>query len=102
MNCSKCGQAIGSGNIDARVAFICGSVMGDEYIESYFFCERCQMYTVEIYHDRFSGEDSVATRGPVEREEAEEQIAIIRRCPEPDNKRCRCEAHMEYFGGALD
>jgi hypothetical protein len=76
--------------------------MGDEYIESYYFCEDCQVYTLEVYHDRFAGEPSVSVQGPITKKRAEEKIAIIRRCPKPNSKRCRCEAHLEYFGNCLD
>jgi len=102
MKCSKCGETLDDGDQGARVASICGGVMGDEYIETYYFCERCQVYTVEVYHDRFSGEDSISIRGPIAREEGEAKIEIIRRCPKPGSKRCRCEAHREYFGNWLD
>jgi hypothetical protein len=27
---------------------------------------------------------------------------LIKQCPEPWNKKCRCEAHRAYFGGWLD
>lgn len=76
--------------------------MGDEYIESYYFCEPCGVYTVEVYHDRFLGEDEVSLRGPMSKERGDEKIEVIRQCPEPGNKRCRCDAHQSYFGRWLD
>ena len=76
--------------------------MGDEYIESYFFCDDCKIYTVEIYHDRFLGEESVFFRGPVSKEDGDAQVAIIKRCDSPWDKKCRCAAHREYFGNSLD
>jgi len=84
------------------VASISGGIMGDEYIESYFLCSRCGVYTVEIYHDRFLGEDSVSVRGPVPRAEGDAKVKLIKQCSRPWDKRCRCEAHRSYFGGWLD
>ncbi len=84
------------------MASISGGIMGDEYIDSYYFCSRCQVYTVELYHDRFLGEEDVSIRGPVPKEEGDAKVECIRQCPEPWNKKCRCEAHRSYFQGWLD
>lgn len=84
------------------MASISGGIMGDEYIESYFLCSRCEVYTVEIYHDRFLGEDTVFVRGPVSKAEGDAKVELIRQCSEPWNKKCRCRAHQAYFEGSLD
>jgi hypothetical protein len=84
------------------VAFISGSIMGDEYIESYYFCSRCEVYTVEIYHDRFLGEDEISVRGPVLKPEGDAMVELIKQCSEPWNKKCRCKAHQSYFQDSLD
>ena len=84
------------------MACISGSIMGDEYIESYFLCAKCGVYTVEIYHDRFCGEEHVSVCGPVPKSEGDAKVELIRRCSEPWNKKCRCRAHRTYFGGSLD
>jgi hypothetical protein len=84
------------------VASISGSIMGDEYIESYFLCQYCGVYTIEVCHDRFLGEEEILVRGPVSRSEGDAAIALIKKCSEPWNKKCRCEAHKAYFGGSLD
>jgi len=76
--------------------------MGDEYSETYYLCPDCGDYTVEVLHDRFLGEETVFTRGPVSRAEGDAQIGLIRSCPEPWNKKCRCPAHRAHFGDALD
>jgi len=76
--------------------------MGVEYTESYFFCEGCDEYSVEVYHDRFLGEDDVLVRGPVSRSEGDARVELIGQCPEPWNKKCRCPAHVAYFKGQLD
>ena len=102
VKCSQCGQVLNHGENDACVASISGSIMGDEYTESYFFCRQCEVYTVEIYRDRFSGEDSVSVRGPVPKSEGDVKVELIKRCVEPWNKKCRCEAHKSYFGTWLD
>ncbi|MFO8010563.1 MAG: hypothetical protein R6U89_07100 [Dehalococcoidia bacterium] len=100
--CYHCGRELGEEGKSIPTASISGSIMGDEYTESYFFCEGCQEYTVQIWRDRFCGEDSVSIRGHVPKEEGDRQIEIIRRCAKPWSKRCRCEAHVEYFGNWLD
>lgn len=100
--CSKCGRDLGTPGEDRCVASISGGIMGDEYVESYFFCDACNVYTVEIYHDRFLGEGEVRARGPLEKGEGEAKIALIRNCETPWDKKCRCPAHMEYFNGQLD
>lgn len=84
------------------MASISGSIMGDEYIESYFLCAECGVYTVEVYHDRFCGDDSVSVHGPVSKSQGDAKVALIRQCPEPWDKHCRCPAHQAYFGGSLD
>ncbi|MFO7696681.1 MAG: hypothetical protein R6X16_05945 [Anaerolineae bacterium] len=76
--------------------------MGDECTESWYYCTRCQAYTVEVYWDTFLGDDTVSLRGPVSRVQGDEQVALIRRCPTPWLKSCRCDAHRAYFGDALD
>jgi hypothetical protein len=76
--------------------------MGDEQTESYYLCPSCGVYTVEVCDDRFCGEETISFRGPLAREEGERQVALIRQCPEPWDKKCRCPAHREYFAGWLD
>jgi len=102
IRCSLCGKEFGQQRKEGWVASISGSIMGDEYIESYYFCSQCEVYTVEIYHDRFLGEDEVSIRGPLPRSEGDAMVELIRQCSEPWNKKCRCETHRSYFQGCLD
>jgi hypothetical protein len=102
INCSKCGKTLGEDGQDGPVAVICGGIMGDEYIESWYFCAGCQVYTKENYRDRFSGEDDVSGHGPIDKATGDAKVALIQQCPRPRSKRCRCPAHREYFGGWLD
>jgi len=76
--------------------------MGDEYIESWYFCASYGVYTKEIYHDRFAGEPSVLTSGPVAKADGDAQVALIRSCSRTWDKHCRCQSHMTYFDGCLD
>jgi DNA-directed RNA polymerase subunit RPC12/RpoP len=55
IRCAQCGRELGGQGTQDRVASMAGSIMGDEYIESYFLCRECGVYTVEHYHDRFLG-----------------------------------------------
>ena len=100
--CSQCGEDLDPTRKYECAASISGSIMGDEYIESYYFCKRCEVYTVEIYHDRFLGEDNILMRGPVSKAEGDAQVELIRHCSEPWNKKCRCEAHRSYFQECLE
>ncbi|MCL5269399.1 MAG: hypothetical protein M1457_02330 [bacterium] len=84
------------------MASISGSIMGDEYIETYYYCAECGVYTVEVCHDRFLGEEEVSVQGPVSKTEGDEKVALIRRCSRPWDKKCRCKAHRTYFGDSLD
>ncbi len=85
-----------------RMASISSSILGDEYTDTYYFCSRCEVYTVEFYHDRFLGEDEVLIRGPVSKSEEDAKVKLIRQRPEQWDKKCRCEAHQPYFQGWLD
>ena len=76
--------------------------MGDEVTESYFLCEHCGVYTVEVIHEPFLGKESISYRGPVARTKGEAAVDLMRRCPDPWDKKCRCEAHTSYFEGWLD
>jgi len=91
--CLKCGRDFGG--VEKRRGFISLFVMGDEEIQSWFFCEACQVWTVEEYLDRFLGESSISFRGPIEREAGEKQVARIRECPDPADKWCECPVHRE-------
>ncbi|MBN1901124.1 hypothetical protein JW926_07355 [Candidatus Sumerlaeota bacterium] len=86
---------------DDFAASISGSFMGDEYTETYFFCKDCNIYTLEICHDRFLGEEDISIQS-IPKEQGDAQAALIRKCPEPWNKKCRCDAHKQYFRGNLD
>jgi hypothetical protein len=57
---------------------------------------------VEVYHDRFLGEEEIFFKGPLSKAEGDAKVALIWECAEPWDKKCRCSAHQEYFDGALD
>ena len=102
MRCSRCRRVLAREGDWSPVASISGSIMGDEHIESWFLCSRCGLYTVEVYHDRFLGEDEITLQGPIPQEKGDARVELIRRCDRPWDKKCRCEAHREYFGSGLD
>jgi hypothetical protein len=102
MKCLQCGRDFVEEGTDCPIASISGSIMGDEYIDSYFFCSRCQVYTVEAYHDRFLGDEEIFAKGPLSKSEGDAKVALIQECAEPWDKKCRCSAHQTYFDGALD
>ena len=102
VQCKQCGRELAGQGAKSSVASISGSIVGDEDIESYFFCQACGVYTVEVYHDRFLGEDEISLRGPIPKAAGDSQVELIRQCSEPWNKKCRCQAHKSYFGEWLD
>ena len=102
IECAKCGKPLEDGDQGGPVARICAGIMGDEYIESWYYCEDCEVYILEDYRDRFVGEDKVGLRDPIDKATGDAKVALIRQCPRPHSKRCRCAAHREYFGGWLD
>jgi hypothetical protein len=65
MRCSRCRRVLAQQDSWSPAASMSGSSMGDEHIESWFSCDRCGVYTVEVYHDRFLGEDETTVRGPM-------------------------------------
>jgi hypothetical protein len=79
-----------------------GGVMGDEYTESWCFCAACQVYTLEVWRERFCGEDSVNVHGPISKAVGDASVKLIQSCTKPLNKKCRCGAHLAYFGDSLD
>ena len=85
-----------------RIASMSGSIMGDECTDVYYLCPSCQVYTVASWRDNFTGVESMHLSGPVGKEQGEEAVAIIGRCSEPWDKKCRCEVHRLYFRDALD
>ena len=95
--CARCQQSL-----RGPVASISGSIMGDEESESWFWCEVCSTYTRTRSRDRFHGDETVRRGEAVSQEEGARWIAIIDRCSEAGDKRCRCDAHREYFGPWLD
>jgi hypothetical protein len=103
IRCSECGVELGQKGDTGSVASISGSILGDECIESYFFCDPCGVYTVEIYWDIFSGGESVSVNGPIPKEAGDAAVGLIRQCSTPWDKKCRCSAHLSYFkDSALD
>ncbi len=102
VSCLQCKKDLDPGGKGEVIASISGSIMGDEYVESFFLCPECNVYTVEVRHEPFLNEDSVSFRGPVSREEGDAAIALIKQCTEPWDKKCRCDAHRAYFQDQLD
>lgn len=95
--CAGCGSPL-----DKPVAAMSGSIMGDEESEAWYYCATCAVYTRSRSRDRFHGEDETRRPAAFSKEKGDAQVAVIRRCAEPWNKSCRCDAHREYFGPWLD
>ena len=99
MNCQHCQRSFGD---KERIASISGSIMGDEVTDSYFLCPACNVYTVVSWWDNFTGEETINISGPLSREKGDERIHLIRQCSRPWDKKCRCDAHRNYFNNTLD
>ena len=99
MDCIQCG---GTFTQEDRIAAISGSIMGDEHTDVYYWCPLCRVYTVAKWWDNFTGIESMALSGPLSEAQGKDRIQIINRCARPWDKKCRCEAHREYFNDTLD
>ena len=97
MRCKSCKKDLGGA--EGRVAFICAEVMGDEYIESYWYCRSCKMYMTVNLRDPFHGDISESGGGQLPKKKGDRLVDLIRKCPDPSDERCQCEAHMEMRGG---
>ena len=103
IQCSQCKADFKQPEMNGRVASISASILGDECIESYYFCDLCGVYTVEVYWDMFSGGESVSINGPIPKTKGDAAVELIRQCSTPWDKKCRCSAHVSYFKeSALD
>jgi hypothetical protein len=100
--CKKCSTTPEKSRGFHRVASISGGIMGNEHTDTYYYCQDCQCFTCERYVDFFDGREASALDGPISKEEGARALALIRQCETPYEKRCRCNAHREYFGDALD
>jgi hypothetical protein len=79
-----------------------GSIMGDEYTDSYYLCPICRVYTVAMWRDNFTGIESMNLSGPITEQEGNKRIELIMKCSRPWDKKCRCDAHRKYFNDTLD
>jgi hypothetical protein len=99
MRCKQCGGALTSQD---RVASMSGSIMGDENTDSYFACPACGFYTVLHWWDNFTGVETLSSSGPLDKQEGDALIEIIKGCSRPWDKKCRCKSHLAYFRDSLD
>ncbi len=99
MQCVKCNRSFSQQEL---IASISGSIMGDEYTDSYYLCPSCLAYTVASWRDNFTGVESMDLSGPRSKQEGDERVALIRACTRPWDKKCRCAAHLAYFNNTLD
>ena len=76
--------------------------MGDEHTDVYFLCPACSRYTVAEWWDNFTGVETVTVSGPLSKEQGDRRVALIRKCAEPWDKKCRCDAHRDCFNNTLD
>lgn len=97
--CLHCRRAFRKEELAASIS---GSILGDEYTDTYFLCTVCQLYTVVSWHDNFTGTETLSTSGPISRRDGDANVSLIRRCATPWDKKCRCEAHLTYFNNTLD
>lgn len=99
MQCQQCHRSFLP---EERIASISGSIMGDEHTDVYYLCPACGQYTVAHWWDNFTGLETVNVSGPLARAEGDRRIEVIRQCSRPWDKKCRCDAHRDYFNDTLD
>lgn len=85
------------------IASISGSIMGDEHTDTFYYCPVCQLYMIKSCWDNFTGGDeTVSVKGSLDKVEGDERVELIKKCGRPWDKKCRCDAHREYFNDTLD
>lgn len=99
INCMKCNRDLAN---EDCLAAMSGSIMGDEYTDCYYLCPACRSFTVAHWRDNFTGTETMHASGPLEESEGMKMVELIRECSEPWDKKCRCAAHLAYFGDSLD
>jgi hypothetical protein len=100
MECVKCNRTFMQ---EDCIASIRGSIMGHEHTDIFYFCLVCHLYTIKGCWDNFTGgEESLNVRGALDKVQGDERVELIRRCEQPWDKKCRCDAHREYFNDTLD
>jgi len=100
MECAKCKRTFLK---EKRIISISGSIMGDEHTDTFYLCPVCKAYTVISCWDNFTGGDeTVSARGLFDKAQGGERVELIKKCERPWDKKCRCEAHREYFNYTLD
>lgn len=98
MTCTGCKADLG--DFQKRRTYLCISTQGDERVMSWWLCEACGVYTMEEYVDRFVGESYANVFGPLSREESDDAVERIARCPRRNDKWCACETH-KHFGSDM-
>jgi hypothetical protein len=99
VHCARCGRPFTE---EERAGGISGKIMGDECADIYYWCTTCAVYTLRLYRDSFDGEETAHDSDPIDKQEGDRRLALIRSCPEPGDARCRCDGHRAYFGDSLD
>jgi hypothetical protein len=71
---------------------------GNEEILNLCFCDRCRQYYIDGYEDVFASEDSCKEwlYGPYTEKDMENFVNVLKKCPDPMDKYCKCQAH-EFF-----
>jgi hypothetical protein len=94
MRGTSCGAELG--DLQDAVATICIDAMGDEEDRTWFLCETCDAYSVWVCNEAFfTDEVKMWAEGPITREKGDQIVGMIRQCPAPRLKSCRCPAHRK-------
>ena len=97
MKCKKCGADLGG--FENEAASICLRVRGDGETRTYFLCTHCDAYSVWVWVEEFfTDRDTLYGSGPISRKEGDKIVEMIRKCPAPNNKSCKCPTHEEMSG----
>ena len=78
MKCGKCGGELGP--TSRRRAFISLFAQGDEEILSWYFCEGCRFWTIEVYYDHFMGDSEIRQRGPYPEFDTDQRVGNLANC----------------------
>jgi DNA-directed RNA polymerase subunit RPC12/RpoP len=96
VHCANCKREFPTGA--RRKAGISITNIGDEYIYSYWQCEECNFYTVELYRDVHLGVPEISILPAMTKEDGDLAVLRIKTCPDPHNVDCECEYHQRAYG----
>lgn len=71
--------------------------IGNEEDYRYFYCENEDKYFVDVMEDVFLGPEIYDEIYEMSNEKAIGDLKLINKCPDPNNKNCKCSLHTSWY-----